>query len=206
MNPWASPASSATAAGPRSRSARLASAQLAQDLLTGLAELVHPHGTVDSAGSIRHYVSALRVMDAALAEHGFTGGAADLRRSQVAEFWMGTTGAKEACTRRMLLGLAAAGGTLDARVRELAEGRAYNPQPFRRPLPPYPEAVWSRLTEACQSAVTDGIPGAPGRAGRGGPRPRSRRRRPQPGRPAVAAGPQGPHVDSRRRGARRDVR
>jgi hypothetical protein len=132
----------------------LASEHLARDLLTGLAELVHPHGTVDSAGSIRHYVSALRVMDAALAERGFTGGAADLRRSQVAEFWMGTTGAREACTRRMLLGLAAAGGTLDARVRELAEGRAYNPQPFRRPLPPYPEAVWSRLTEACQAAVT----------------------------------------------------
>ena len=133
----------------------VASAQLARDLLTGLAELVHPHGTVNSAGSIRHYVSALRVMDAAMAEHGFTGGAADLRRSQVAEFWMGTTGAREACTRRMLLGLAAAGGTLDARVRELAEGRAYNPQPFRRPLPPYPEAVWSRLTEACQSVVTE---------------------------------------------------
>ena len=132
----------------------LASEQLARDLLTGLAELVHPHGTVDSAGSIRHYVSALRVMDAALAERGFTGGAADLRRAQVAEFWMGTTGAREACTRRMLLGLAAAGGTLDTRVRELAEGRAYNPQPFRRPLPPYPEAVWSRLTEACQAAVT----------------------------------------------------
>jgi len=132
----------------------LVGGQLARDLLTGLAELVHPHGTVDSAGSVRHYVSALRVMDAALAERGFTGGAADLRRGQVAEFWMGTTGAKEACTRRMLLGLAAAGGTLDARVRELAEGRAYNPQPFRRPLPPYPEAVWSRLTEACQAAVT----------------------------------------------------
>ena len=134
--------------------AGLASEQLARDLLTGLAELVHPHGTVDSEGSIRHYVSALRVMDAALAERGFTGRAADLSRAQVAEFWMGTTGAREACTRRMLLGLAAAGGTLDARVRELAEGRAYNPQPFRRPLPPYPEAVWSRLTEACQSAVT----------------------------------------------------
>jgi hypothetical protein len=134
--------------------AGLASEQLARDLLTGLAELVRPHGTVDSEGSIRHYVSALRVMDAALAERGFTGRAADLSRAQVAEFWMGTTGAREACTRRMLLGLAAAGGTLDARVRELAEGRAYNPQPFRRPLPPYPEAVWSRLTEACQSAVT----------------------------------------------------
>src|SRR5580693_9679055 len=69
-----------------------ASPQLARDLLTGLAGLIRPHGTVDSAGSVRHYVSALHVMDSALAERGFAGGAADLRRAQVAEFWMGTTG------------------------------------------------------------------------------------------------------------------
>ena len=94
--------------------------QLARDLLTGLAELIHPHGTVDSAGSVRHFTRALRAMDAALAERGFTGGAADLRRAQVAEFWMGTTVARESCTRRMLLGFAAAGGTLDDRVRDLA--------------------------------------------------------------------------------------
>ena len=89
----------------------LASEQLARDLLTGLAELVHPHGTVDSAGSIRHYVSALRVMDAALAERGFTGGAADLRRAQGAGVWVGTPGARGASTRRVLPCPAAAGGT-----------------------------------------------------------------------------------------------
>ena len=91
-----------------------ANARLARDLLTGLAELIHPHGTVDAAGSVRHYVRALAGMVAALAERGFTGGAADLRRAQLAEYWMGTTGAREACTRRMLLGFAAAGGVLDA--------------------------------------------------------------------------------------------
>ncbi len=131
-----------------------ANARLARDLLTGLAELIHPHGTVDAAGSVRHYVRALRGMVAALAERGFTGGAADLRRAQLAGYWLGTTGAREACTRRMLLGFAAAGGALDERVRELAEGRAYNLQPFRRPLPPYPEIVWARLTQASQAAVT----------------------------------------------------
>ena len=131
-----------------------ANARLARDLLTGLAELIHPHGTVDAAGSVRHYARALAGMVAALAERGFTGGAADLRRAQLAEYWMGTTGAREACTRRMLLGLAAAGGVLDERVRELAEGRACNLQPFRRPLPPYPEIAWTRLTQASQAAVT----------------------------------------------------
>jgi hypothetical protein len=34
------------------------------------------------------------------------------------------------------VGFTAVGGVLDAGVRELAEGRAYNIQPFRRPLPP----------------------------------------------------------------------
>ena len=131
-----------------------AGGRLSRDLLTGLAGLVHPHGTVDSAGSVRHYIRTLRGMTAALAERGFTGGAADLNRAQVAEFWMGTTTDREALTRRMLLGFAAAGGTMDARVRELAEGRAFNPQYFRRPLPPYPEAVWSRLAQASQDAVT----------------------------------------------------
>jgi len=93
-----------------------ANPRLARDLLAGLAELVHPHGTVDAAGSVRHYLSALGGMVTALAGRGFTGSAADLHRAQVAEFWMGTTGAHEACTRRMLLGFAAAGGMLDARV------------------------------------------------------------------------------------------
>src|SRR5271154_1459514 len=71
-------------------------ARLARDLLTGLAELVHPHGTVASAGTVRYYVRALRVMTSVLAERDFTGGAADLRRAQVAEFWMGTATAHEA--------------------------------------------------------------------------------------------------------------
>jgi hypothetical protein len=128
--------------------------QLARDLLAGLAGLVHPHGTVDAAGSVSHYLTALRGMVAALAERGFTGGAAGLRRAQLAEYWMGATVAREAGTRRMLQAFAAAGGGVEAGVRELVEGRAYNPQPYRRPLPPYRESEWARLTEVCQSVTT----------------------------------------------------
>lgn len=131
----------------------VANPQLARDLLLGLAELVHPHGSVDAAGSVRHYVRAVRGMAATLAGHGFIAGAAGLRRVQLAEYWMGAGAAREACSRRMLLGFAAAGGLLDAGVRELAEGRAYNLQPYRRPLPPYPEAAWGRLTQAAERAV-----------------------------------------------------
>jgi len=130
-------------------------AQLVGDLLTGLAELVHPHGTVDAAGSVGHYVQSIRDMARKLAGLGFTGGAADLRRALLAEYWMAASGAREACTRRMLQGLDAAGGCLDVRVAELAAGRAYNPQRNRRQLPPYREGEWDRLTAACRSSADE---------------------------------------------------
>lgn len=131
-----------------------ASPQFARDLLTGLAELVHPHGTVDSEGTVLHYIKALRSMTSALADHGFTSRVSSLRRAQVAEFWIGTTADCELWTRRMILGFAAAGGTLDAGVRELAEGRPFRLRAARRPLPPYTEGEWSRLTEASLAVVT----------------------------------------------------
>ena len=122
--------------------------ELAEDLLTGLAELVHPHGTVDAAGSAGHYVASVRHMVRQLDSAGFSGGAPGLRRAQAARYWMAAPGPREACTRRMLQGFQAAGGTLDAGVAELAVGRAFNPQRNRRQLPPYSETEWARLARA----------------------------------------------------------
>jgi hypothetical protein len=180
----------------------IAGARLARDLLTGLAELVHPHGTVDSAGTVRYYVRALRVMTSVLAERDFTGGAADLRRAQVAEFWMGTATAHEALSRRMLLGFAAAGGTLNAGVRELAEGRAFHPQYFRPPAAALPGGRLVPAGRGCPGCGDDGLPRAPGGPHRGSARPGSRHWRLRSGQPAVAAGPQRADDDPRRRGAR----
>ena len=127
--------------------------ELAEDLLTGLAELIHPHGTVDSAGSVEHYAAAVRHMTRHLAAAGFTGGAAGLRRAQAARYWMAAPGPKEACTRRMLHGFQTAGGTLDARLAELAAGRSFNPQRNHRQLPPYSETEWERLARACEAVA-----------------------------------------------------
>lgn len=129
--------------------------ELARDLLVGLVELIHPHGAVDTAGSVNHYVASIRDMARKLAGLGFTGRAADLHRVQLAEYWMAASGLREACTRRMLQGFQAAGGRLDAKVAELADGRAYNPQPFRRPLPPYTDTEWDRLTRVCRVTVDE---------------------------------------------------
>src|SRR5450756_2491259 len=101
-------------------------AGLVDDLLAGLAELIHPHGTVDAAGSVNHYVQSIRDMARKLDQRGFAGRAADLRRTMLAQYWMASTGTRESCTRRLLQGFTASGGHLDARVAELAAGRAYN--------------------------------------------------------------------------------
>jgi hypothetical protein len=135
--------------------AHLPCPRLARDLGRGLVELIHPHGTVDAAGTVREYVQALENMVRTLGGRGFGGGAAELRRPQLAEYWMGTTMRREACTRRMLVGFTRAGGVLAGGAAELAAGRAYHPQPYRRVLPPYGEAEWARLTATCR-ALADG--------------------------------------------------
>jgi hypothetical protein len=90
-----------------------------------------------------------------LAAGGFAGGAGDLRRAQVAQYWVASSGTREACTRRMLLGFLAVGGTLDARLAELAAGRAYNPRRSHHQLPPYSEAEWRRLADTCQAITAE---------------------------------------------------
>jgi hypothetical protein len=128
---------------------------LVSDLLAGLAELIHPHGCVDAAGSVNHFVLAIRELVRALAGRGFTGRAADLRRPQLAEYWMSATGPREACTRRVLQAFHAVTGELDDKVAELAAGRNYNPLRNHRPLPPYRESEWDRLTAACAAVADD---------------------------------------------------
>ena len=122
---------------------------MAADLLTGLAELIHPHGRIDAEGTVSGYILAFREMARGLAAAGFTGRAADLRRSHLIEYWLGTTGPRESCTRRALQAFARSGGAVDPVVAELVAGRNFNPLPFRRPLPPYREAEWDRLTATC---------------------------------------------------------
>jgi hypothetical protein len=129
--------------------------RLARDLAAGLVDLIHPHGTADSDGTVTFYVKALRTMVRTFAGAGFIGGAGDLRRGQLAEFWMGGTSRLEALTRNMVEGFAQAGGALGEGVLELAAGRHFNIQHFRRALPPYPEAEWQHLIEVCRTLVDD---------------------------------------------------
>lgn len=128
---------------------------LARDLLVGLVELIHPHGAMDAAGSVNHYALAVREMTRKLAGLGFTGRAGDLRRLQLVEYWMAASGPRESNTRRMLQAFHGVTGELKTDVAELADGRAYNPQPFRRPLPPYQESEWDRLIRTCRTIADE---------------------------------------------------
>ncbi len=133
----------------------VASPQLARDLMSGLAQLVHPHGTVDANGTLGGYVTAARHLVATLAERGFAGGAGQLTRAMLVEYWMGAAFNYEACTRRMLRGFDTATGGLDIRVRELTAGNAFHPQPRFQPLGPYRETEWARLASTCRTIVDD---------------------------------------------------
>ncbi|MCX4097921.1 hypothetical protein [Nocardia sp. alder85J] len=128
---------------------------LACDLAVSLVELIHPHGSVDTANTVDAYAGALRTMVRRLADQGFTGGAPDLRRGQLAQFWMAGPRRLEALTRSLVEGWARSGGSLAEGVLELAAGRHFHIQSYRRPLPPYSEPEWQRLTVTCRRVVDD---------------------------------------------------
>jgi hypothetical protein len=135
--------------------AGLPNPRLARDLAVGLVELIHPHGSVDAERTVAAYLLALRRMVERFAGQGFTGGAGELRRGQLAEFWMAGPTWLEAATRALVVGHARSGGQLGDGVLELAAGRHFNIQPYRRPLPPYPETEWQQLTDLCRTLVDD---------------------------------------------------
>ncbi|MFE4800424.1 hypothetical protein ACFRFL_36745 [Streptomyces sp. NPDC056708] len=130
--------------------------QLVSDLLTGLVELIHPHGSLDSANSVDLCLPPIRNLAQGLAAKGFSGGAAELRRGVLIEYWMATRKFRwEAFIRRMLRGYDTATGSLDPGVRELLTGRAYTQGPPRQALPPYSESEWDRLTTVCKTIVSE---------------------------------------------------
>ncbi|PKV79575.1 hypothetical protein [Nocardia fluminea] len=129
--------------------------RLTRDLAIGLVELIHPHGSADSVGTVGAYLRALRRMVDKFSEQGFTGGVGQLRRGQLTEFWMAGPTQLEAATRALIEGYARSGGPLGDGVLELAAGRHFNIQSYRGTLKPYPEADWQRLTETCRALVDD---------------------------------------------------
>lgn len=130
---------------------------LVRDMLSGLAALVHPHGPVDSPATVAAYAQGIADIARFMRERGAAGGAAQLSRGLLAEYWMQAGGITESVTRRMLVSFGSAGGegTLQAGVRELADGRHFKAKPSSSPLVPYSEEEWARLHQACRDDVDE---------------------------------------------------
>src|SRR6266571_2195047 len=130
---------------------------LARDLLVGLAELVHPHGRIDAANTVSAYLHSAARAVRGLAALGHRGGAGQLSRARLAEYWMGTRHASEAGSRRMLAAFDARTAGLAPDVRELVSGRHFNPgrnQP-QQPLSPYTPTEWTRLRQRCTTIADE---------------------------------------------------
>jgi hypothetical protein len=133
------------------------SGELVRDLLEGLATMVHPHGSVDSPGTVAAYTAGIRDMARFMRERGARGGAGQISRGLLAEYWMQAGGLNESVTRRMVISFDAARGenALQAGARGLAAGRHFAPRPATSPLVPYTPEEWERLHEACRQAVDE---------------------------------------------------
>lgn len=144
--------------------------QLALDLLVGAANLVHPHGKLNSRSAVDKVLIAIRRLVKFASGRGFTGGAAELPRPLLVEFWMGCGSRNELSTKAVLRALDDESRMLDPQVRELAHGRSFNPMRPGENLPPYSETEWSRLLCACEHHVRDelAVHRAAVRAGRNG--------------------------------------
>jgi hypothetical protein len=132
-------------------------AELVRDMLAGLAALVHPHGPLDSPSTVSTYVQGIADIAAFMRERGADGGAAQLPRRLLAEYWMQGDRSRESVTRRMLASFSATGegGMLQPGTRELVTGRHFTATPTSSPLAPYTEEEWSRLHQACRDQVDE---------------------------------------------------
>jgi hypothetical protein len=128
--------------------------QLARTLLEGATDLVHPHGQVDSAGSIDMHFTAIRGFDVWLAKSGFTGPASALTRSVLAQYWLsGVRPSLESAQRAMLRCADDQQRLLPPDVRALVDGRLFNPNKRYEPHQPYTETEWARLIRTCREEV-----------------------------------------------------
>ncbi|MFI2435543.1 hypothetical protein [Streptomyces sp. NPDC018693] len=129
--------------------------QLARELLTGLLPLIHPHGRLDSQQSIQRFTRAISWFTAALADEGYTGGAAGLTRARLAQAWWGSDHRRETAIRKMLAAFDDAHPTLAPEVREFVDGRVFNYAKDYTPLVPYDEGEWQQLEKLCRGAVKE---------------------------------------------------
>lgn len=118
------------------------------DLLHGLARMVHPHGPVDAAKTIREYGFAIRAFARTLNGLGHRGRLTGLGRGRVTEALLGLEHRPEMMIRRVLA--ACDLHDADPGVREIVLGRSFSRfRPYVH-AEPYSEGEWARLQAVCR--------------------------------------------------------
>ncbi|WP_329538214.1 hypothetical protein OG568_59425 (plasmid) [Streptomyces sp. NBC_01450] len=127
--------------------------QLASQLMRALADLVKPHGDLDSPDSVRGYLVSIRFFLRDLDEYGFAGTAEDLSRPLLARALVALKqGRHESPIRLLLRRLDDLEGVFPADVRRFVDGRNFHARTAedRRPLVPYSEREWANLISVCE--------------------------------------------------------
>ncbi|MGW6871324.1 hypothetical protein ACWGHA_03215 [Streptomyces xanthophaeus] len=130
-----------------------ANAQLTADLVRGLPELVHPHGSVGHWNTAADYVTTLRHFVAALAAEGYGGGASGITRAALVRYWLAVTHDKVSMSRRILAAAHRVTGCLSPEAHTLVQGRPMKRRTRTQPTRPYSDAEWDRLQAAMRSEV-----------------------------------------------------
>jgi len=124
---------------------------LARDLLGGLAGMVHPHGAVDAAKTVREYGSVIRGFVSTVAALGHAGPLAALSRGRLTEALLGLDHRQETMIRRVLA--ACDPQVAGPVVTEVAAGRPFTRFTPYTPAEPYGEDEWARLQQACRQVA-----------------------------------------------------
>lgn len=127
--------------------------ELAAQLVAALADLVKPHGDLDSPNSVRGYLVSIRYFLRNLDSYGFTGAAQDLSRPMLARALLAVgNGRHETPIRLLLRRLDDLRGVLAGDVRRFVDGRNFHARPMedRKPLIPYSEQEWANLISVCE--------------------------------------------------------
>jgi hypothetical protein len=130
--------------------------RLVADLAVGVANLAHPHGDVDAKATVREYRRAMTQLSRFLDGVGFTGGAGELSKTRMVEFWLGChRGEIERSTRKVLRSLDEQTGILRPEVREYLAGPPLRHIRWRdrTSLPPYSPDEWNRLRACCEEII-----------------------------------------------------
>lgn len=128
--------------------------KLAADMALGLQQCAHPTGGITSLNAARHYAWILRKFVRSLAEGGFTGGAAGLRRTHLIQHWLALPWIHEMNGRMMLRAFDVVEQALAPEVRDLLDGKMLQSRPKTTPYRSYTDTEWARLIDRCEQVVT----------------------------------------------------